>query len=313
MTKQLFILFLIGTIALSGCKKDPDDDEIDLPDNNAGVCFQEVTGDCAELSEHPTMINLSNESCSGFCIMKRFLESCPDDININGQDLSPAGYLSIFFNNPNFGFDDVIATNVLVHESMHSLAYTESNGSDDLYVMLDCDVDWHVEMTNTFPSNELIAVIDSTLRTSRFDGYIDASTFHVTQTRGVYGLLNEFMSYYQSGLATFEMAKSNNLFIDPDLAILYSINASIPYYEFKYWILTYLIHAEDNYPSIYNEIMANENFKESFISIESEFREVVDKISLFADPLSASSEVNTNNIITEMETDAYFEMMLNLN
>ena len=274
-----------------------------------GVCYEEVTGDCAEHTLHPTMVDLSNYTCSGYCIMRKFLESCPDDLNINGQDLSVSGYLSIFYDNPDFGFDDVIATNVLVHESTHSLAYTESNGFEDLFVLLDCENDWHVEMTPTFPSNELIAVIDSAYRTGRFEGYINASEFHVTQTRGVYGLLNEFMSYYQSGLATLEMSESKNLLGDPNSAILYSINASIPYYEFKYWILTYLIYAKDNHPAVYTDVLANETFKESFLAIDQAFFDVADQISTYADPLSSSTEANTINVIMELGTEPYLEMM----
>ena len=309
MTKQFFILLLIGSISFSACQKDPPDDDTDIIDDMTGVCYQEITGDCADLSLHPTMIELSHNTCGGFCVMKRFLEACPDNLNINGQDLSTSGYLSIFYDNPEFGFDDVIATNVLVHESMHSLAYAAADGPDDLVVLLDCSNDWHVEMTTTFPSNELIDVIASEFRTGRFEGYINASEFHVTQTRGVYGLLNEFMSYYQSGLATFEMSKSLNLLDDPNTAVLYSLNAAIPYYEFRYWILTYLIYAQDNHPLIYSEVMANAEFKESFLAIDQAFFEVVDKISTFSDPLTSSSEENTINVIAEMGTDPYLEMM----
>ena len=309
MTKQLFILLLISSFFITSCVQDPLEDDTDIMDDMNGVCFQEVTGDCAALSQHATMVEISNNSCSGYCIMRKFLESCPTDLNINGQDLSVSGYLSIFYDNPNFGFDDVIATNVLVHESTHSLAHTEANNADDLYVILDCDTDWQVEMTTTFPSNELINVIDPELRTSRFEAYIVASQFHVTQTRGVYGLLNEYMSYYQSGLVTYEMSKSMNLLDNPNEAILYSINAAIPYYEFKYWILTYLIYAKENHPAIYTEILSNENFKDSFITIDQAFSDLADEISTFADPLSSSTEVNTINVIMELGSDPYMEMM----
>lgn len=312
MTKQLIKLCLISSLFLTACQPDPPDDDTDIIDDMMGVCFQEVTGDCADLSDHPTMVDISNYSCAGYCIMRKFLESCPADLNINGQDLDVSGYLSIFYDNPDFMFDDVIASNVLVHESTHSLAFTEANSNTDLFVILDCDNDWHVEMTDAFPSKELIDVIDENLRTSRFDAYIDASQFHVTQTRGVYGLLNEYMSYYQSGLVTYEMSEALNLLGDPNSAILYTQNAAIPYYEFKYWILTYLIYAQENHPNTYNEILANINFKTSFLEIDSAFSDLADEISTFADPLSSSTEINTINVIGELGTDPYQEMMSNL-
>lgn len=298
------VLFLFNS-----CRKDPPDEVFEI---DPVTCFENITGSCNYLSEDETMLFLSRHSCSGYAVMKKFLEDCPDETYINNYILTPTQYLNFFYSDPDLNFDTITATNVLVHESMHHVSYSEADGPLDLFVMLNCDESWQVEMIPTFPCEELSDVIAEDHRTQRYDTYIEAGPTHVTQTRGIYGLLNEFCAYYQSANAVLEVGQSKGVLTDPIASTVHSINTVIPYYELKYWILTYLIYAEDNHPLDFQTAMENDALKQSFIALDTEFESVITNMTFYSDPLDGSGVEELQNVINTLETTPYVNMMAEL-
>lgn len=288
---------------LTGCQDDPIDgmEEEDI----VWPCQENIEGDCSHLSKHSVMSFLSANSCDAYCIMKNFVEDCPAETYINGEILDTEEYLDFFYTDESLNLDSVIATNVLVHEAMHHLIVSEIPFSDNSFFILNCDQTWIVTETSTFPCNELIDVIDENNRTPRWDGYIASGPTQSTQTRGIYGLMGEFNSYYQGGKAILDLAKNKN---ETD-NIIYVLNAIVPYYEFKFWILNYLLFAEENYPSVFLGIMNNENFKESFLAIEIAFADVVEELSVDIDPLNSAASKTVKNVAEKMTTIPFSEMM----
>lgn len=49
------------------------------------------------------------------------------------------------------------------------------------------------------------------------------------------------------------------------------------YSEFKYYILSYLIYAKENYPSIYEQTLNNEALRDAFRIVEARYRATVEQ------------------------------------
>jgi hypothetical protein len=63
-----------------------------------------------------------------------------------------------------------------------------------------------MKKTKTFPSREIIPSIPENLRTFRFSDYVETTNeIQSTQNEGIYGLLDEFNSYYQGTKASFDL------------------------------------------------------------------------------------------------------------
>ena len=138
-----------------------------------------------------------------------------------------------------------------------------------------------IKQTETFPSRKLTEVIPEQLRTFRFNTYIKTiNPILGTQQSGVYGLLDEFSAYYHDCQTSYELygyymnetQKSPQDYID----YVSDINSTFyAYAEFKHYILTYLIHAQSQYTSIYQDIMANDPFKKAFLATEVQFAQLI--------------------------------------
>lgn len=124
-----------------------------------------------------------------------------------------------------------------------------------------------VRVTKTFPSTELINVIPANLQNFYFEPYIDGNPMVITQVYGVYGLLDEFHSYYHDFMTHRKFEKGvRGRFI-----------SRTAFVEFKYFILTYLLHAKEKHPEIYKGIMRNNEFMKVFISVHDKFQAAVDQ------------------------------------
>lgn len=96
-----------------------------------------------------------------------------------------------------------------------------------------------------------------------------------TQAFGIYGLLDEFNAYYQGKRATYDMygyfkeslpfGTLEKNYIEY-LKTMYS--NYLAYYEFKIFILTYLIYAKEHEKSVYEGIVNNKAFVDAFLRID---------------------------------------------
>ena len=311
--KFRFALLAILLIFLQSCQED---EPFDFDETNGnqiingvevGSCFDESLGQCADLSFHPVMVYLSLYSCSGYCIMKQYLDDCPQDAFINGMELGPEDYLNYFYESPTLNVDSALASNILVHESNHHLIRINPF-ANNFNIVLDCDQSWLVEKSNTFPSIELVAGIEAMHRTPLFNTYINGTSTQSTQVSGIFGLLEEFASYYQGAITIAEIAIQEESFDN----ILYVLNGALPYYEFKFWILQYLRQAEEFHPAIFDELLSNQNFKSSFLGIEEAFANAVVLLSQEIAPLEQLGAEEVKNVADLLESPAYQEMMIRL-
>lgn len=176
------------------------------------------------------------------------------------------------------------AVNTVVHEECHEI--TNSRGLQILknifgriynkfynyhyfYISDRCSV--LIKISDTFPSREMAHTFPEHLRTFRFTYITAKDERQSTQVLGIYGLLDEFNAYYQGTRAALDLlpyykskgatANWNDYFQNVNVT-LYGC------YEFKFYILKYLIYARSYHNDIFQEIQKNYSFIRAFMEID---------------------------------------------
>lgn len=200
---------------------------------------------------------------------------------------------------------DTIASgiNLAVHEEAHSYFWDKSpSGNSTAYLMPDFSskVVYH---TSVFSSNEIADLIPAHLRTIRYDTYIgDYDPNLAAQAEGVYGLLNEFNAYYwgtRAAVSLYDYYVTQPL--NEDMWLEFSTNCSSSYTgyaEFRYYLLTYLLYARDNHPAVYNAILANDDFRQAFTTLDEAFIQLID--DMFAGFDKACAYLNSKGYQAEV-------------
>lgn len=131
-----------------------------------------------------------------------------------------------------------------------------------------------------FPSKELAASIPYSLRTFRYDTYIEGTSS--TQGNGVIGLLDEFNAYYLGSKYTFEMLPvykelygSNYL----NKWVMHSASEMTAFFEFDFFIKEYLLFAKKNSPETYNYLKNSIGFTTAYQKIYSKYKQLIDNYS----------------------------------
>ncbi len=292
--KFLSCIIIIG-LMFTRCQKE----EI-----NKNSCIELVNSNCSHLCNNETMHFLSNNSSSGTCVMSIFLNDCPHEFLVDGELVDSEGWMMHVYNNPLL--DSTVASSFLIHESMHSISDQVNELNMESFILVDCEQSWVVPITETFPTIDIVDGIPNENKTLRFNTYVESS--NNIQVKGVYGLLEEFAAYYQGSKTMLEIGESLNQIDIPTKAKIYSNNSVIPYFEFKYWILTYLIYAETNHPNKFDLIMNNVEFLQSFKLLNDRYMDLVTQFKNYHDPSNDLSEVAFRNVLVSLESDKYLLM-----
>jgi len=129
-----------------------------------------------------------------------------------------------------------------------------------------------VRADSVFPAREIAALLPNTVHTDRLSVYITTSDSSMgTQTSGLFGLIDEWVAYYQ-GLRTeaalLEVVSTQLDRLPESERQAWWVFASrmssghLAYFEFKLYILAYLYHAQTQYPQIYQALSANPMLKQ---------------------------------------------------
>jgi hypothetical protein len=210
----------------------------------------------------------------------------PDGYTIIDDCLkAPCSYGGVTISGYNKGFSSFIdsssekaligSANTVVHEMCHS--YTSR-----LYLKLlkdkgiSPDLNYNafylgnrtsnlVKRTDVFVTKEMDAVFPEKLKTFRYKTYVCPSEkIQSAQQYGCYGLLDELNAYYWGTKTSYDLyeyyrTKKNNregwlsFFSD-----FYS--SSFAYLEFKCYIISYMMYAQDKHKKEYKEILNNKEF-----------------------------------------------------
>ncbi len=174
---------------------------------------------------------------------------------------------------------DVLGT--IVHEECHEYSRMDDENDERLY-MGDGD-SIVVSHTEIYPTVEMAATIPEECKSFRYENYIGSpSDILATNVDGIYGLLNEFCAYTwgtNNDICLYDYYDKEG----PDNQYTWGIWLSLAcgnklaYAEFKYYILHYLLYAQENYPAVYDGIMANDNFREAYRILEGKYAEIAKK------------------------------------
>jgi len=98
----------------------------------------------------------------------------------------------------------------------------------------------------------------------RYDTYVGDGSEVSSQVNGIYGMIDEFVAYYQGTKANIELQSYYESFCDYSNVECWTEYLTEPssslyaYYEFRLFIAWYLKHAKKNYPKVYQETMGNQ-------------------------------------------------------
>lgn len=142
-----------------------------------------------------------------------------------------------------------------------------------------------------YPSEEMSAHIPEELRTFRYDDYVGAGSELDSNVKGIYGLLNEFNAYSWGShvnVSLYDYFLTQPLTADNLLRYVHiSSSDYYAYSEFKYFILSYMIYAQENHPEIYAELMADQALLDLFRITEARYAGVVQQYFDNLDALEA--------------------------
>lgn len=212
--------------------------------------------------------------------MLKLIESAPSKHKINGITITLSrGFKPESYFRGRTKTDKISSLNTVIHESHHEF------NSAYAYVMLSHEAPEDYEFgdeysafyyadddiillkhTEIFNSNELKKDIPKELQSFRYKPYITPKSNLGSQVQGIYGLMDEFHSYYlgtKTSMETFtyyeEQAKTD---LQAYLDFISNISSSLSaFYEFKYFCLKYLQRARSEYPDIYEELMKDKKLR----------------------------------------------------
>ena len=218
-----------------------------------------------------------------------------------------------------------VSLNTIVHETIHGftsswpyvllqkqpeIKYKFRDNFSAFYV--DKDEIYLVKHTKVFNSNEMIKDIPKELQTFRFDPYLTPRDNDLgSQAQGFYGLMDEWNAYYHGTRTAFELfsyytEKANE---DPQVYLEHISDLAgtyFAYYEFKYYMLTYMLYAQEHYPEIYQGIMDNEPLRKAYLSIDQKFSNLINQFQNRLNDFTQQRDSESGSPMASEEKGFYF-------
>ncbi len=158
------------------------------------------------------------------------------------------------------------------------------NNVKTMKIYIDNNTVYTFPLTKTFITNEIAKQIPAHLskfRFSRYNIYINTQVPNIgTQMEGVYGLFDEYTAFYYGTKTALNLVDyyKNDL---PQIANTWrwyfkTVNWHYwSYYDFKYYIYRYVLHARKYYPGIYKKIMSNKEFIKAFRAMTRKWEKLI--------------------------------------
>jgi len=220
------------------------------------------------------------------------LYNFPDKLSIGNMTITSSNPSDFMVWVDGYDQESILSSiSTVVHESCHvyqskkpmilcakkDLPYSFENKYKVYYI--DQSQEYMVQETSTFPSRKIAEQIPENLRSFRYNTYINTRQRALgTQQSGVYGLMDEWAAYFNGFKTTVLNFSEYQRLGQLDGFKSYLGDAGsvrIAYPEFKYYILTYLVYAQQNDPKIYQAIVANEDFKKAYRAIDKAYEAVI--------------------------------------
>jgi len=228
--------------------------------------------------------------------MIQLIDATPSQFTIKGIQINLGGRFSpeSYFRGSSRG-EKIGSLNTVIHESHHQfnsvyayqlLSQSTPEGykfGDDYSAFYYADDDIVlVKHTEVYNSNELKKDIPKELQSFRYKPYITPKSNLSSQVQGIYGLMDEFHSYYlgtRAGLETFAYYQQQ---AQQDITVyldFISNNSSTywAFYEFKYFCLKYLERAKSEYPEIYEGLLLNKELRQIYTKTSTAFEALIEE------------------------------------
>lgn len=177
----------------------------------------------------------------------------------------------------------VTVTVTAVHEMTHAygsrMAWQllaerqQSYGDGALAVLVDAEPTL-VRFTPTFPSGELDATFPDDARTHRYAEYIAGNVTPelATQSRGVYGLLDEYAASFQDARTAVAFWPWVRDVAPPDWRVVMNYAVLLDdlqrgYVDFTLYLLHYLVHARAHDAEVYDALVGNPEFRAAVVAV----------------------------------------------
>jgi hypothetical protein len=142
-----------------------------------------------------------------------------------------------------------------------------------------------VKHSPVFFTEEIGKYIRKELHTFRFDTYVYNPNEKIkitSNTQGIYGLLDEWNSYYhgtKTDVYMYKWYEENTANSIQEWRNYFSTVGSVinAYVEFKFYCLTYLLYAQKNKPEIYQGIINNKEFITVFLTVNEKYSNLVEE------------------------------------
>ena len=161
---------------------------------------------------------------------------------------------------------------------------------------------------SSYKTEEIAAIVPESLRTDRYSTYVGADSELSANLNGIYGLMNEFTAYSWgslAGISLYEYYLTQPITAENWLKYIgISSGTYQAYSEFKFFILSYMIYAKDNYPEIYAETMGNQAILDTFRIVEARYRATVERYFDNLDKLEAY--LNDNGLYALRKNDVFY-------
>ena len=215
----------------------------------------------------------------------------------------------------NHGYTGLLALNEMANKKLTKLA-----GKRASFFFINANQQILVPHTTTFPSKLIANNVKLGFRNFRYDEYITSTnTILGTQQSGVYGLMDEWNAYYQDTRTNYELydyflAETKQMPADWARYLGQVNGVFYAYAEFKYFILEYLKYAQKNQPDIYQNIIDNAAFKESFQAIDKGYGSLIEqyfeqRTAIFANLKEQGLQVKMDDKFTFIGTKGHGNFM----
>ncbi|MBO6206942.1 MAG: hypothetical protein J6O73_08370 [Lachnospiraceae bacterium] len=170
------------------------------------------------------------------------------------------------------------ALDTAVHEEFHSYTFRMAGGWK-MAIYIGDDENINVEYTDLCKTEEWAANLPESLRTFRYDTYVSAGSSPDSNTRGVYGLLNEFAAYswgMNNAICLYPYYEAHPFTFDTWNGFINSCeNNYQAFCEFRFYTLGYLDYLQNAHPEMWNDVMNNQNYINAYCVTEKRFENLI--------------------------------------
>lgn len=185
--------------------------------------------------------------------------------------------------------------NTVIHETCHAVHYRiaqeKSREQPGLSVsqisgyFISPSIRIAVPIRRHYRSTELNQVVPKAWQEKifRYSNYVGDGDPVISQSRGIYGLLDEFGAYYHGTKADLDLLgyyQALYPLADVDNWVKYLSNPQSTlqaYYAFRLFISWYLLHAQDQHPDVYSDCMENQALRVAFTLLDHRFGQLVER------------------------------------